>query len=224
MKHKNAPVTVAIDADEGVFEAIVSVFGNKDMVGDVVMPGAFTDSLNYWKSIGDPIPVYWSHRMDDPTYNIGEVIDARELTGGDPTIPDFANDWVKQQGGLYVKAKLDDFGLGSHVRHLMKTRRVKQFSFSYDVLAERMNKSGENELHKLWLHEVGPTPLGCNPMTELLSAKSAAPPGDQQPPESTPEGPLEVPPDAHPSPKRRPSALFLRHQADIALAQYELAD
>lgn len=216
MKHKNAPVTVSMDEDEGVFEAIVSVFGNKDLAGDVVMPGAFADTLAYWKSVGDPIPVYWSHRMDDPTYNIGEVIEATELAGGDKSIPDFANDWVKQNGGLYVKGRLDDFGLGSTVRHLMKSRRVKQFSFSYDVIAESKNKSGANELHKLWLHEVGPTPLGCNPMTELLSAKSIPDP----PPAPDPE------PDPEPTEQKRrsPSALFLRHQAEIARWQYELAD
>jgi hypothetical protein len=60
----------------------VSVFGNKDSYGDVVMPGAFADSLAAWKASGNPIPVYYSHRMDDPDFNIGYVLDAEETDKG----------------------------------------------------------------------------------------------------------------------------------------------
>src|SRR6476661_5945307 len=62
----------------GTFEALVSVFGTKDSYGEVVMPGAFTRTLEEWAAKGDPIPVYWSHRLDDPDYNIGHVIEAAE--------------------------------------------------------------------------------------------------------------------------------------------------
>lgn len=209
MKHKNMPATMAPmdDAEAGVFEAIVSVFNNKDMVGDIVRPGAFTKSIEAWKASGDPIPVYWSHRLDDPTYNIGEVIEAKELTGGDPTIPAWANTHVKANGGLYIKGRLDEHGLGAQVRHLLKARRVKQFSFSYDVVNERPSKSdGTNELLDLLLHEVGPTPLGCNPLTELIGAKS---------------DPVEEPPETKPSP---PTATSLRQRCQIAAFRHEYAD
>jgi HK97 family phage prohead protease len=162
------PATVAPDTEAGQFEAIVSVFNNKDLGGDIVRPGAFTKTLEFWKTVGDPIPVYWSHRMDDPTYNIGAVIEAKEISGDEA--PEWASSHVRENGGLYVKAQLDDFGLGAHVAHLLKNRRVKQFSFSYDVVNEKKNAT-ETELLDLFLHEVGPTPLGMNPLTELLSAK-----------------------------------------------------
>lgn len=182
MKFKTMPATVAPqDTDDGVFEAIVSVFNNKDYGGDIVRTGAFKSSLDFWSTSDSPIPVYWSHRMDDPMMNIGEVVDAEELAGGAKAIPSWANDWVKEHGGLYVKAKLDDFGMAAQVRHLMKARRVKQFSFSYDVINEQRSKSGDyNELLDLFLHEVGPTPLGMNPLTELISAK-AKPPDPPEP-------------------------------------------
>ncbi len=188
MKSKNAPAVLAPDQDEGTFEAVVSVFGNKDIVGDVVMPGAFAKSLKFWESTNDPIPIYWSHRMDDPTYNIGAVTEAREIFGGDPDIPEWANEHVKANGGLWVKGQLDDFGLGKQVSHLLKKRRVKQFSFSYDVIREMKSKDNSaNELHEVWLHEVGPTPLGANPMTELLSAKTAPDPPPEPEPDTSPE-------------------------------------
>lgn len=218
MKNKSVPALLNPDQDEGTFEAIVSVFGNKDLVGDIVMPGAFAKSLEHWKSSGDPIPIYWSHRLDDPTYNIGAVAEAEELFGGDPRIPDWANEQVKAAGGLYVKGVLDDHGLGKHVQHLMKTRRVKQFSFSYDVLRETQSKSGDaNELHELWLHEVGPTPLGANPLTELIGAKNLED-------ESTTTDPPDPPePDTTTSPDASASGLFsCRARIDVTrwLATY----
>ncbi|MEU4221023.1 HK97 family phage prohead protease [Actinoplanes sp. NPDC026623] len=177
MKHKTMPAVVTAP-DDGVFEAVVSVFNNKDLGGDIVRPGAFRKSLDRWAKSGSPIPVYWSHRTDDPSMNIGAVLEARELKGGSMPIPDWANDWIKRNGGLYVKARLDDFGQAAQVRHLMRNRRVQQFSFSYDVVREQRTGEG-NELLELDLHEVGPTPLAMNPMTELISAKQAT--GDPVP-------------------------------------------
>lgn len=157
MQVKTAPVAVkAVDAETGVFEAIVSVFGNKDSYGDVVMPGAFTKTLEEWAAKGDPIPVYWSHRMDDPDYNIGHVIEAKEV-----------------DEGLWVKAQLDlDGGKAPQVHRLLKGRRVTQFSFAYDVIADK-KVADVNELHELKLYEVGPTPIGANQETELLAVKAA---------------------------------------------------
>ena len=169
MKHKSVPVTLAPDSG-AEFEAVVSVFNNKDLGGDIVRPGAFSKSLKVWEQSGDPIPVYWSHRMDDPTYNIGQVVEAKELAGDQ--MPEWANEHVREHGGLYVKATLDDYGVGAHVAHLLKTRRVKQFSFSYDVMNESKSAAGDNELLDVFVHEIGPTPLGMNPLTELLSTKA----------------------------------------------------
>lgn len=156
--------------EEGQFRALVSVFGNKDSYGDVIVPGAFKDTLAEWAASGDPIPVYYSHRMDDPDFNIGHVIEAEET-----------------DEGLEVLAQLDvaDPVPGSkalQVHRLLKGRRVTQFSFAYDVeeggWATRKNAAGDDEeyfeLRKLKVYEVGPTPIGANQETELLAVKSAA--------------------------------------------------
>lgn len=190
MKHKTMPASYAPTTEGGSgFEAIVSVFNNVDLGGDVVRPGAFKDSIAAWQQAGDPIPVYWSHRLDDPTFNVGEVKQIEELSPGDSRVPDWAHPWVKENGGLWVKAELDDDGIASQVRRLLLKRRVTQFSFTYDVIEERVNQRGENELVKLWLHEVGPTPLGMNPLTTLVGAKHAPP--DDPPPDSQPDEPRE---------------------------------
>lgn len=148
--------------EDGVFEAIVSVFGNVDSYGDRVMKGAFASTLSAWESSGDPIPVYWSHRMDDPDYNIGHVLEAKET-----------------EEGLWVKAQIDLEGpKAQQVYRLLKGRRVTQFSFAYDVEAYRIVKGASDdesvwELDQLKLYEVGPTPIGANQETELLSVKAA---------------------------------------------------
>jgi uncharacterized protein len=169
--HKTAPAQIkaAGTADglaEGQFRALVSVFGNKDSYGDVIRPGAFTDTLADWESRGEAIPVYFSHQMQDPTMNIGWVVEAKET-----------------DEGLEVLAELDLAEdappTARYVHRLLKRPGgVREFSFAYDVIDGSVEKdeSGEEfyELRKLKLYEVGPTQVGANPATELLAVKRLA--------------------------------------------------
>lgn len=168
-----------IDSD-GQFEAIVSVFGVPDSVKDIVMPGAFSDSLNAWAErntkFGNNIPILWSHRMDDPRYNIGYVLSASEVGPADERIPKSATPEVQANGGLWIKGQLDIDSAASDIalqaRKLLQQRRVVQFSFAYDIQKAIPNEDGYLELHKLWLHEVSPTQVGAHQMTDLGYAKS----------------------------------------------------
>lgn len=45
MKHTSRPLEIKSFEETGVFEGYGSVFGNADWYGDVVMPGAFANSL-----------------------------------------------------------------------------------------------------------------------------------------------------------------------------------
>lgn len=159
-------------SDTGEFEAIVSVFGNVDSYGDMVIPGAFAESLDAWKSSGDPIPVIWSHQWSDLDSHIGYVTSAEELAAGDARLPDE----LKANGGLWVAGRLDlDEPKAAKVHRLFKGRRVTQFSFAYDILdAASVTRDGVSvyELRKLDLIEVGPTLIGVNRGTELLAAKA----------------------------------------------------
>lgn len=217
MKTKSCPASYKAWDDEpeaGTFEAIVSVFNNEDMAGDIVRPGAFAKTIAAWKTSPNTMPVLWSHRMDDPAYNIGAVEDIEEVTGGDPRIAAWANPWVKANGGLWIKARLDaDTPVAAQVRHLLAKRRVTQFSYAYDVLGSRPGtKSGTTELTDLWVYEVGPTPIGCNAATELLAAKAAEPPDPvpEEPQDSKTEGGR--------------SAAFFRLRAEIAAMAYAHSD
>lgn len=214
MKYKTSPAAfklAPIQTDDGgdrEFEAIVSVFNNKDLGGDIVRPGAYKDTLAAWQQAGDPISTLWSHRMDDPEYNIGYLKDVDEVAPGDARIPLHANKWVQENGGLWVRGCLDvdNNVTAAQTWNLLHKRRVTQFSFAYDVLDERPGQDGSNELLKLWLYEVSITPIGMNPMTELIGAKSDAPAEPEVPPVPTP-----------------PSAADFRMRCDLAALRHAYA-
>ncbi|MCY9786837.1 HK97 family phage prohead protease [Nocardiopsis sp. EMB25] len=170
MHTKSFPARVkAVGADQGLEDgqvrALVSVFGNEDSYGDVVVPGAFAEDLDRWKSSGDPIPFIWSHDWGDPFSHVGHVLDAEETAEG-----------------LVVTAQIDDMDTNpkaGQVHRLLKGRRVTQFSFAYDVVEgafvekEDHRWGGYYELRKMRVHEVGPCLIGANQETELLAAKAA---------------------------------------------------
>ncbi|GGJ86841.1 hypothetical protein GCM10011583_18020 [Streptomyces camponoticapitis] len=155
---------VADGLAEGQFTALVSVFGNEDSVGDVVRPGAFTETLEEWAAKQDPIPVIWSHAWGDPFAHVGTVVKA-----------------VETLQGLEVTGQIDDLDsnpTAAQVYRLLKGRRVTQFSFAYDVSEgawvndDEHKYGGYYELRRLKLHEVGPCLVGANQETELLAAKA----------------------------------------------------
>lgn len=164
MKTKTIDVEVkAIDEGaEGYFEAYASVFGNVDSYGDMVVPGAFADSLEEYRAAGAPIPLYWRHRMDDPFMNLG------------------AAEGEEDDRGLLTRCQLDlETAAGKQTHKLLKQKRVRQMSFAYDVLegawVERAPEDGGSyyELRKLRLHEVSIVPIGANQETEILTVKTA---------------------------------------------------
>ena len=161
MKTKTLQVEVkAIDLDEGQFEGYAAVFGNKDSSGDVIVPGAFADTLSEdYGDGGRGVPVYWCHDFKDPFKNIGSTI------------------WAKEDShGLRVRVQLDlETQNAKQTLKLLKEGRVNQMSFGYTVLEGAFVESEEHgyfyELRKLKLHEVSVVPIGANQETEILAAK-----------------------------------------------------
>ena len=146
----------ALDEGKGEFEAVVAVFGNVDLAGDRIVKGAFADSLKAWEAKGRPIPVVFSHDWQNLDAHIGEVLEAKET-----------------DEGLHVRAQLDmQDAAAAKVFRLMKSGRLVEFSFAYDIIEEKL-QNGANELLKLDVIEVGPTLKGMNPATQLLGTKGA---------------------------------------------------
>ncbi len=152
---------------EGVFEALVSVFGNVDFQGDRVMPGAFKNTLETWQKSGKPIPILWSHDWSDPFANVGYAnpFDVREIGPGEmPQAP---------LGGLLVKGRFDvEKPFAKQVYDLVHERRVGEWSFSYDTVKEKRASDGANELIEVKLIEAGPTLKGANAETMTVGVKA----------------------------------------------------
>jgi HK97 family phage prohead protease len=178
-----ASVKARGDGDTGEFESIVSVFSNVDLQADVVEPGAYADWIEELKAGDDPLPVIWSHDWSDPLSHIGEAKDVAELLPGDERLPER----IKDLGGLWVLGQMDmdlmdkSNAAGAKARHiwkLLKGRRVRNFSFHYDIVEQGFGKSTEGRnvrlLKKLRVNEVGPTFMGVNRETDLVSAKAGA--------------------------------------------------
>ena len=154
----------------GEFEAIVAVFDNVDDGGDRIHKGAFADAMKE----GYP-PIVWSHEWG--TVPIGVVQDMKETNTG-----------------LFVKGRLfvgegEDHPLARQVYTAMKSEggdgrpALREFSFGYRA-GEVSYPEGEEkaaphhyrDIHTIArLFEVGPTLVGMNPKTELLSVKGACP-------------------------------------------------
>lgn len=175
-KRVNATVRVftkSVNEETREVEQIVSVFDNLDLGRDTVKAGAFVNSLAEWAASGDPIPVIWSHEWDNPFAHIGAVLEAKELAAGDPLL---AGTPIADLGGLYTRYKVDtaeENPFAGQVFLLLKTRRVREASFAYDIIREKRNPDGTTDLLDLGLIEVGPTLKGMNPMTQLLAVKAA---------------------------------------------------
>lgn len=167
-------VKTAPEDQSGSFTGYASVFGNKDSCGDVVIPGAFTESLKSFGENGGGIPCYWSHQMSDPMMCIGWTKSA-----------------VEDEHGLKVDVQLDlENPNGAQAYKLIKAGVVGQMSFAFEIEDYAEAKSDElgyhTELRQLKIFEVSLVQVGANQATELLDVKSRL--SDIQESQSLPAG------------------------------------
>lgn len=131
-----------------------------DAYGDVIAPGAFTDTIKARKESGHPFPLCWNHDLDQI---IGSV---------DP------ENIVDTEKGPLMEAVFFDTPLAQEKRALVKSGVVYQFSFAYDVLeagpVTLEDGVKANELRKLELYEISIVPIPANQnavMTEVKAGK-----------------------------------------------------
>lgn len=167
----------------GTVEAIVSVFNNRDFAGEVVLPGAFKNSLQR------KLPRFvWAHNWEKV---IGRIVEARELLPGDPNLP-LA---LQSLGGLYVKGKFNlNTTDGKDAYEHLKEGDVDEFSIGYRIVkAHRVTEEGEEQdldpfdllfgfggkstlyLDELDLIECSPVLAGMNDRTQLIGVKTEGP-------------------------------------------------
>jgi HK97 family phage prohead protease len=154
----NANITAT---DEGIIEAVVSVFGNIDSYNERVMQGAFTKSL----AIGLPTGVL-AHDWENP---VATTLHVEELHAGDIRLPES----IRGNGGLFIRGQFFE-DIPSSWETYLKIKRglFREFSIGYEVVTDGY-KDGVRELYEVKLHEWSPVLVGANPATSLLAVKSA---------------------------------------------------
>ena len=156
-KYKN----FSIKADEaGTISGYFSTYDRiPDSYGDVIAPGAFTETIEKRKESGHPFPLCWNHDLD-------QIIGA--------VYPEDIKDTDK--GPFMEKAVFFDTALAQEKREFVKTGVVYQFSFAYDVLEAGPTELDDGikayELKKLDLYEISVVPIPANPRAEVTDIKS----------------------------------------------------
>jgi len=134
------------------FEGHGAVFGNVDLGGDVLMPGAFARTLAKHKSEGTFPAMFWMH---DQTRIPGKWLDIME----DDT-------------GLPVKGELAQTDLGKEVHTLLKMDAVGGLSIGYMPTDVDYAADGVRLLNEVDLFEVSIVAIPMNPKAQIAHVKS----------------------------------------------------
>jgi uncharacterized protein len=156
IKYLDRPFEVKAVEETGTFEGYLSVFGNVDGGGDIVMPGAFTDSLAAWKAKGALPPVLWQHRTGEP---IGAFLDMKQ-----------------DSHGLFVKGQLlvADIARAREARALMKANAITGMSIGYTSVADSVDsQSGMRSIMKADLWEGSVVTFPMNGLAKVTAVKEA---------------------------------------------------
>lgn len=133
------------------FTGYGSVFNNVDAGGDVVMPGAFTQSLKQFKSAGEMPMMFWMHRADE--------------------VPGVWIDMKEDSNGLMVHGEILDTSLGRDVRTLLEKKAVRGLSIGYRP--NEVDWRGETRvLKQVDLIEVSIVSMAMNPLARVESMKA----------------------------------------------------
>ena len=147
------------EGENGVVEGYASTWTKTpDSYGDIVIKGAFTETLKKRKATGHPFPLCFNHDFDQI---IGAVFEAYE------------DDY-----GLKISASFLNTPAAQEKRELVKEGIVWQFSFAYSVLGseaptEEEKKQGIfQKLTKLDLYEVSLVPVPANQTAVVTEIKN----------------------------------------------------
>ncbi len=155
---------ISVDSAQGIVECFVSGIGNKDSVGDIVLPGAFNESLKRRKP-----RVVWGHSWNDP---IGKVLEIYEVANSDPRLPEKMKS--AGIGGLFAKVQ---FNLGAEkgreaFANVAFFGEEQEWSIGYKTLQATFDPVKQaNLLKEVELYEVSPVLHGANQLTGTISVK-----------------------------------------------------
>lgn len=134
------------------FEGHGAVFGNVDLGGDVILPGAFKRTLAQHKANGTLPSMFWMHDMS--------------------RIPGKWLDVTEDERGLPVKGELAPTELGKEIHTLLKMDAVSGLSIGYIPTDVEYSSDGVRLLKEVELLEVSIVSIPMNPKAHIAHVKS----------------------------------------------------
>lgn len=155
--------TFELKANEaGTIEGYFSTYDKTpDSYGDIITPGAFTETLKKRKESGHPFPLCFNHDFSAVIGAVDEVKDTEK--------------------GPFITAHFLDTTLAQDVRKMLLSGAIYQFSFAYDVLKQRNPteeeaKAGvENVLEVLDVFEISVVTVPANSNAVATEIKAMEP-------------------------------------------------
>jgi HK97 family phage prohead protease len=150
---ESAAGVLVLNEDAGVFEGYASLFGVVDLGRDMVMPGAFRDSLAR-RGVGG-IRLLWQH---DPAQPLGVWSVLRE-----------------DERGLFVRGRLNLAVARARELHaLMRQGAVDGLSIGYRTVTARTEpRSGVRRLNRLDLWEISLVTFPLLPQARVFTVKAS---------------------------------------------------
>jgi HK97 family phage prohead protease len=134
------------------FSGYGSVFGNRDLGNDVVVPGAFAASLAEHKAAGTMPLMLWMHNASE--------------------VPGLWLDMSEDDKGLAVEGEILDTQLGRDVGTLLARKAVRGLSIGYQVITKDYDRDGNRLLKQVALHEVSIVSMAMNPLARVEALKA----------------------------------------------------
>lgn len=158
MKTKAFPFQVKSLDDTGALKGYASVFGVRDSTNEVVLPGAFSDSLAAHKRAGTYPLMLWQHNSDEPIGVWNDLSDDGKGLYGD--------------GALLINKSVPT---ADKAHTLLKAKAVRGLSIGYREVDVEPSTNGEaRKLIKLDLMEVSIVSFPANRRALVDAVKSEA--------------------------------------------------
>lgn len=143
-------------ADDGTFSGYSAVFGNVDLGRDIILKGAFTETLSKWRAKGKLPKMLWHHNMRQP---IGVWTEMRE--------DDF---------GLFVRGRFTKgVQAADEAYALLKDGAADGLSIGYDAIDPEYDRDlNVRKLVKVDLWECSLVTMAMNPEATVTGVKAAA--------------------------------------------------
>lgn len=155
LEHKTFPMQVKEVTDAGEISGYLSVFNNVDAYRDIVLPGAFKESLEEWRKKGRLPPMLWQHQGDQP---VGPFTKLEEDTNG-----------------LYFEGRLliADVQRSREAYALVKNDVVAGMSIGFVTQVDEWDEDERvRKLHKIKLWEGSIVTFAANEEAQIQAVKA----------------------------------------------------